>query len=140
MKIKIKKLHPDAIIPKYAHSGDAGMDLFSLKEITLVPHYRIAIKTGISIELPKGYVGLIWDKSGVALKQGIKAMAGVMDAGYRGEYKIVMVNLSSKNFKINKGQKIAQLLIQKIERPEIEEEQSLSETSRGGGGFGSTGS
>jgi dUTP pyrophosphatase len=139
MKIKIKKLNQDAIIPKYAHNGDAGLDLYSVENLILKPKNRIAVKTGISIKLPKGYVGLIWDKSGVAIKSGIKTMAGVMDSGYRGEYKIVLVNLSSKNFEIKKAQKIAQLLIQKIENPQIEIVKELSKTSRGSGGFGSTG-
>ena len=82
---------------------------------------------------------LVWDKSGHAFKSGIKTMAGVMDAGYRGEYKIILLNTSEEAFEIKKGQKIAQILIQKVEHPEIEEIQELSETSRGEGGFGSTG-
>lgn len=138
MKIKIKKLHPNAIIPKYAHIGDAGMDLFSIEDLILKPKHRVLVKTGLSIELPKGYVALIWDKSGIA-KDGITTLAGVGDAGYRGEYKIVLINLSSKDYKIKKGQKIAQVLIQKIENPEIEEVNELSKTERGAGGFGSTG-
>lgn len=139
MKIKIKKLSPDAVIPSYAHEGDAGMDVYSVEDVIIEPGKRACIGTGISIELPLGYVALVWDKSGVAVKSGIKTMAGVMDAGYRGEYKIVLINLSEQNFEIKKGQKIAQLLIQKVENPEIEEIQELSETSRGEGGFGSTG-
>ncbi len=139
MKVKIKKLNSNAVIPKYAHSGDAGMDLYSIENIILKPKHRIGVKTGISIELPRDYVGLIWDKSGISLKSGIKTMAGVIDSGYRGEIKIVLINLSSKNYKIEKGQKIAQLLIQKIETPEIEIVDDLSKTSRGEKGFGSTG-
>lgn len=138
MKIKIKKLNSDAIIPKYAHEGDAGMDLFSTQEFILKPKHRAIIGTGISIELPKGYVSLVWDKSGVASK-GIKTMGGVIDSGYRGEYKVVLINLSSENFEIKKGQKIAQVLIQKVESPEIEIVESLEKSSRGSGGFGSTG-
>lgn len=138
MKIKIKKLHPDAVLPKYAHSGDAGMDLFSVEDLILKPNYRAKVKTGISIELPKGYVSLIWDKSGIASK-GIKTMGGVIDCGYRGEYIVVLVNLSSENYEIKKGQKIAQVLIQKVENPKIEIVEELSETSRGDGGFGSSG-
>jgi len=139
VKIKIKKLNPDAIIPKYSHVGDAGMDLFSVeKDFILKPNHRAVVKTGLSIEFPKDYVALIWDKSGLA-KEGITNLAGVGDSGYRGEYKIVLINLSSKNYEIKKGQKIAQLLIQKIETAEIEEVEELSETTRGDGGFGSTG-
>jgi len=138
MRIKIKKLHPDAVLPKYAHSGDAGMDLFSVEDLILKPNYRAKVKTGISIELPKGYVSLIWDKSGIASK-GIKTMGGVIDCGYRGEYIIVLVNLSSENYEIKKGQKIAQVLIQKVENPKIEIAEELSETLRGEKGFGSSG-
>jgi dUTP pyrophosphatase len=139
VKIKIKKLNPDAIIPKYSHVGDAGMDLFSVeKDFILKPNHRVLVGTGLSIELPKGYVSLVWDKSGIALK-GIKTMGGVIEHTYRGEYKIILVNLSSENYEIKKGQKIAQLLIQKIETAEIEEVDELSETTRGDGGFGSTG-
>jgi dUTP pyrophosphatase len=136
--IKIKKINPDAVIPKYAHVGDAGMDLFSVEDLILKPKHRAIVKTGLSIEFPKEYVALMWDKSGIA-KEGITTLAGVGDSGYRGEYKIVLINLSSENYEIKKGQKIAQLLIQKIETPEVEEVSELSETSRGKGGFGSTG-
>lgn len=139
MKIKIKKLHPDAIIPKYAHEGDAGMDLFSIEDAEILPGERKLIGTGLSIELPKGYVSLIWDKSGVAYKNGIKTMAGVLEYTYRGEYKILLFNTSSEPFIIKKGQKIAQLLIQPIETAEVEVVKDLSETTRGDGGFGSTG-
>jgi dUTP pyrophosphatase len=138
VKIKIKKLNSDAIIPKYSHAGDAGMDLFSVEDLILKPKHRALVKTGLSIELPKGYVSLIWDKSGIALK-GIKTMGGVIEHTYRGEYKIVLINLSSKNYEIKKGEKIAQMLIQKIETAEVEEVGELSETTRGDGGFGSTG-
>jgi len=140
LKIKIKKLHPDAIVPQYAHPGDAGMDLFSVEEdFVLKSGERVGIKTGISVELSEGYVALVWDKSGVALKSGVKTMAGVMDSGYRGEYMVVLINLSGQNYEIKKGQKIAQILIQKVESPEIEIVDELSDTSRGVGGFGSTG-
>jgi dUTP pyrophosphatase len=139
MKIKIKKLDSDAKTPSYAHPGDAGLDIFSNENSILKPNHRKAISTGISVELPKGYVGLVWDKSGIAIKSGIKTMAGVMDASYRGEYHIVLVNLSSKNYEIKKGEKIAQLLIQKVENAQIEIVEELSSSKRGKKGFGSTG-
>lgn len=138
MKIKIKKLHPDAIIPSYAHEGDAGMDLYSVEDLVLKPKHRAKIKTGISIELPKGYVSLVWDKSGVGSK-GIKVLGGVLDSGYRGEYIVMLVNLSSKDFVVKKGQKVAQVLIQKVESPKIEVVEELSSSERGKGGFGSSG-
>lgn len=136
--MKIKKLNPEAIVPNYAHENDAGMDLYSVEELILKPKHRAKIKTGISIELPKKHVALVWDKSGIALS-GIKTMGGVIDAGYRGEIQVILVNLSSENYVIKKGQKIAQLLIQKVENPKVEIVEELSETSRGEGGFGSSG-
>src|SRR6056297_2102272 len=137
-KLKVKKLSPEAIVPKYAHGDDAGLDVYSVQNLILKPNHRTIVKTGISIELPKNHVALVWDKSGMASK-GIKTMGGVIDSGYRGEYKIVLINLSSKDFEIKKGQKIAQILIQKVEKPQIEEVKKLKNSSRGGGGFGSTG-
>ena len=139
MTIKFQKILDEAIIPHYAHPGDAGMDIFSAEETVIKEGERKNIRTGLKMELPEGFVGLVWDKSGLALKNGIKTMAGVIDSCYRGEIGIVLVNLSGQDYKIEKGQKIAQMLIQKIERAEIEEARELSETKRGEGRFGSTG-
>ncbi|MFH1248746.1 MAG: dUTP diphosphatase [archaeon] len=137
--IKTRKINEDAKIPSYAHKGDAGLDLFSVIDTQIKPMHRTAIQTGIEMEIPAGYVGLVWDKSGLSLKEGIKTMAGVIDSSYRGELKVVMINLSSRILHIKKGQKIAQILIQPITTVVVEEEKSLSETSRGKKGFGSTG-
>lgn len=139
MKILAKKLHPDAKIPNFAHPGDAGMDLYSVANLTLKPGERISVPTGIAIALPDGYVSLVWDKSGISHKSGIKTLGGVIDSGYRGEYLIGLINLSQEDFEIKVGQKIAQLLIQKVEHPEVEEVAELDETARGDGRFGSTG-
>jgi len=139
MLIKFQKILDDAIIPHYAHPGDAGMDIFSAEDAVIKAGERKNIRTGIKMELPEGFVGLVWDKSGLALKNGIKTMAGVIDSGYRGEIGIVLANLRGQDYKIEKGQKIAQMLIQKAERAEIEEVKELSETKRGEGCFGSTG-
>ena len=138
MQIKIKKLDPEAKIPKYANPTDAGMDLFSVESVVIKPSELHKIKTGLSIELPDGYVSLVWDKSGIASKS-IKTLAGVIDSGYRGEYLIALINLGKEDYKIEKGDKIAQVLIQKVEHPEILVVDDLSKTSRGAGGFGSTG-
>lgn len=124
--------------PSYAKQGDAGLDLYSAENFILKPGQRKAVETGIRIEIPEGYVGLIWDKSGLALNSGIKTMAGVIDSGYRGEIKIVLVNLSDQNFEIKKGQKITQMLVQKVEHSEIEIVESLNDSHRGENGFGST--
>lgn len=139
VKIKVKKLHPDAVIPSYSHPGDAGMDIFSLEKYDLKPGERHMFKTGISMSIPEGYVALVWDKSGLAGKHGIKAMGGVIDSGYRGEYLIVLLNTSNKAYTINIGDKIAQVLIQPIVSVEVEEVKALDETDRGDGSFGSTG-
>lgn len=139
MLIKFQKILEGAIIPHYAHPGDAGMDIFSAEETVIKVGEIKNIKTGVKMEMPEGFVGLVWDKSGLALKNGIKTMAGVIDSCYRGEIEIVLANLSEQDYKIKKGQKIAQMLIQKVERAEIEEVKNLNETSRGEGGFGSTG-
>ena len=139
MIIKIKKLNPEAKLPIYAHPGDAGMDFFALAETEIKPGEVVRVKTGIALELPVGYVGLIWDKSGLAANHGLKTMAGVLDAGYRGELQIVVTNLSKEIYSIKKHDKVAQMLIQRIESPELIEVDELSDTSRGEGGFGSTG-
>ena len=139
MKVKIKKMHKDAVVPKYAHEGDAGVDFFAITKHSLKSGERCLVGTGIAMEIPEGYVGLIWDKSGLSAKHGIKVMGGVVDAGYRGEVKVCLFNLSGKEFNIEKGDKIAQMLIQKIENPEIEEAEILSDSERGAAGHGSTG-
>ena len=138
MKIKIKK-DKDAIMPSYAHDGDAGIDIYSNQDLIIHAGEIKTISTGLYFEIPKGYAGLVWDKSGLAGNSGIKTMAGVLDSSYRGELRVVLTNLSKNDFEIKKHMKIAQLLIQKIERAEIEETNELNETSRGSGGFGSTG-
>ncbi len=139
MKIQIKKNHPDARIPQYTIDGDAGLELYSSENIVLSSDERKIVKTGISMKISVGYVGLIWDKSGIAVKGGIKTMGGVIDSNYRGDVGVILKNLSDEAYEIKKGDKIAQMLIQKIECPTIEEVDELDETERGEGGFGSTG-
>src|SRR3989338_902623 len=107
--LPVQKLHPDALLPKYAHPNDAGMDFYALETTLLQPGERKLIPTGIRMAIPQGYVGLIWDKSGIALKHGVTCLAGVVDAGYRGEITILMHNLSSQAFTVEKGHKIAQM-------------------------------
>jgi len=139
MENKVKKLNDEAKIPEYAHHNDAGMDLFSVEEVKIEPHQRVQIKTGLAFEVPDGYVGLIWDKSGLSHKHGLKTLGGVLDSGYRGELMVGLVNVSGETYTIEKGHKVAQMLIQKIEQPKITESETLSEAERGEGGFGSTG-
>ena len=139
MKLKIKKLHEEAVVPSYAHPGDAGVDLYATKEYRVKSGEIVLVETGIAMELPRGTVGLIWDKSGFATKNGFKTLGGVVDEGYRGEIKVGLINLSKKSYLIEKGDKVAQMLIQKVEHPTITLVKKLSETKRGIGGFGSTG-
>ena len=139
VKAKFKKLVPDAIIPSYAHPGDAGLDIFSNEDCIINPGERYLISSGWSLELPEGHVALIKDKSGVAYKKGMIHMAGVIEYTYRGEYKILLFNTSKELFEVKKGDKIAQLVILPVSTAEIEIAEELSETTRGSGAFGSTG-
>lgn len=139
VRVKIKKLRDDVILPSYAHEGDAGMDLFSTMNICLEQNQRILVPLGFSLELPRGYVSLIKGKSGLALNKGLAILGGVIEYTYRGEYGVIILNTGYDDLVIKKDQKIAQLLIQPIERAELEEVNELSDTDRGSGGFGSTG-
>lgn len=139
MIIKIKKLHPDAKVPKYAHKGDAGFDLCASEDTLVKRGERISVPTGIAMEIPDGYVGLVWDKNGLSVINGIKTIAGVIDSTYRGEILVAVTNHGDRNHIFEKGQKIAQMLIQKVETAEFEEVNELSKTTRGEGRLGSTG-
>lgn len=140
MKIQIKKIRDDAKIPKFALEGDVAMDLFSNENLDIEPGERVSCKTGIAIKLPNGYAGLIWDKSGLSHKFGLKMLGGVFDSNYLGEWFIGLINLGDEKYKIEKGQKIAQVIFQKIEVPSIEEIDDFEEeTARGENAFGSTG-
>ncbi len=139
VKIKIKKLYEDAIVPKYATEGDAGLDVYSRENYILKAGERHVFSTGISSEIPTGIVALLWDKSGLAAKNGLTVLGGVIDSGYRGEWMVVLLNSSKEDYQVKKGDKIAQALIQPVETAEIEVAKELTETKRGAGGFGSTG-
>lgn len=128
-----------ATTPEYAYPGDAGLDIFANENKILKPMHRALVRTGLYLELPEGYAGLVWDKGSVPIRFGLHTLAGVLDCNYRGELKVVAINLSSRSIKITKGMKIAQLLIQKVEKAELKEEE-LSKTERGTKGFGSSGS
>lgn len=139
MEVRIKKLDSAAKLPEYAHSGDAGMDLFVFNTIEINSGERAAIPTGVAMAIPVGYVGLVWDKGGRAFKDGLKTMAGVVDAGFRGEVQVVVLNTTKKSITINTGEKIAQMLIQPVIRARLREVDELDDTARGQGKFGSTG-
>lgn len=139
--LKIKKLSEDAIIPFYAHPGDAGLDLFSVEEVTIERGKRKLVATGISIELPKNTEAQVRPRSGLALKYGVTVLnsPGTIDEGYRGEIKVILINHGEEAFKINKGDKIAQMVIMPVLTVGIEEVEILNDSERGEGGFGSTG-
>ena len=137
--IKIKRLKPDAVLPSYAHAGDAGMDICASEDVHIKKDERMKVPTGIAIQIPEGYVGLGWDKSGLSMNHGLKTLGGVIDAGYRGEIMIGIVNLSNEDYTIGKGHKVAQILIQKVEAPNVQEVEELGDSHRGEKGFGSTG-
>jgi len=138
MELKVKRISPQAKLPSYGHPGDAGLDLYAAADHVLRPGEAFAVPTGIKVAVPKGYVGLIWDKSGISLK-GVHRLAGVVDAGYRGEVQVVMINLGERPFEIKAGMKVAQMLIQPVVAVSVAEAPDLGETSRGESGFGSTG-
>lgn len=138
MTVKFKKLSPDAKLPTYAHPGDAGLDVFTSENYTLKPNEIHAFPTAIASELPFGYVALVWDKGGLGAN-GIHRFSGVIDAGYRGEWFITLYNATAKEYHFEKGDKIAQVLIQRVEYATIAEVEHLSESARGVGKMGSTG-
>ena len=136
--MKVKKLHPQAKLPHRAHPTDSGADLFALERTVLPARAITHVHTGVSVELPENTSGIIWGKSSVESK-GIKAMAGLIDAPYRGELIVCMYNLNDTEFVFEAGQKVAQLVVLPTLYPSFEESSELSDTARGSGGFGSTG-
>ncbi len=140
-EIFFKKLSQDCLLPKYAHKEDAGMDIFSVEEKVIEPMSWEQIKAGFAMELPRGYEAQVRSKSGLALKSGLFVLnsPGTVDENYRGEISVIMMNVSQERYVVEKHQKIAQMVINKVEHFECLEKESLSESSRGTGGFGSTG-
>jgi len=138
MKLKVKKLREDAKLPTRGHEGDAGVDFYSIDEVHLPPRERTEVPTGVAIQIPEGCVGLVWDKSSISFRMGLKTMGGVVDAGYRGEVKLCFYNTNDEEVVFEKGQKVAQMIIQKFENCDILEGE-LDDSIRGEKGFGSTG-
>lgn len=141
IRVPVQKLRPHAVIPAYAHPGDAGVDLYAAEDLTLKPGERALTPTGIAVAIPDGYEGQVRPKSGLALKQGLSVVntPGTVDAGYRGEVGVILINLGQEAVEIRRGQKIAQMVFTKVERASFEVVEKLDDTSRGAGGFGSTG-
>lgn len=141
MKLSIRRIDPAAQMPTYAHPGDAGMDVRSIEELTLEPGARALVHTGLVFQLPPDAEAQVRPRSGLALKHGVTVLnsPGTIDAGYRGEVGVILVNLGQQPFKIEKGMKIAQVVVSRVEQAEIVDVQETDETDRGSGGFGSTG-
>jgi len=139
MNLNVKKLNPDAKLPTAGHPGDAGIDFYAIEAVRFAPHAQERVSTGVALEIPPGHVGLVWDKSSISFNQGLKVMGGVIDAGYRGEIIMNLYNTTNEEQVIPKGNKIAQMIIQKFEECAIVEIDALSETVRGQGREGSTG-
>lgn len=141
MTLRFKRIHPDAVLPAYAHPSDAGMDLRSVDELTLAPGARALVHTGLVMLLPPQYEAQVRPRSGLALKNGVTVLntPGTIDSGYRGEVGVVLVNLGADEFCVKKGDKIAQMVIAPVTQPAIVETDVVGETDRGAGGFGSTG-
>lgn len=139
MQFKVKKLNSEAKLPTKGHPGDAGIDFYTVDVVVFPPGEQVRVHTGVAIEIPEGCVGLLWDKSSVSFNMGLKSMGGVIDAGYRGEIIINLLNTGTKEVIMEKGQKVAQMIIQKFEDCDIVEVSELTDTVRGVGREGSTG-
>ena len=142
LSIDITRLAEDVTIPSYAYPGDAGMDLRAIEHVTLAPFERALVSTGLAVAIPEGYAGFVQPRSGLAIKQGVTVLntPGLIDSHYRGELKVALINLDpNTTFEVNPGDRIAQLVIQKVENVAWNVVDSLDETERGEGGFGSSG-
>lgn len=140
MTIRIRKLHPDAVLPSYAHGPDedAGLDLCAVERVVLSPGEALAVPTGIAIELPRGHEAQVRPRSGLALRHSVTVNFGTIDPGYRGEIRVVMFNLGRADYTVEKGDRVAQLIVAPYD-PVQWEESELGDSVRGAGGFGSSG-
>ena len=141
MKVKVLRTDPEAQLPAYAHPGDAGMDVRSIENVTLAPGARALVRTGLVLELPPDAEAQVRPRSGLALKHGVTVLntPGTIDAGYRGEVGVILINLGAEPFVVEKGMKIAQLVVAPVAQAEVVEVSAVDATDRGAGGFGSTG-
>jgi len=135
----VKKINPEARLPRRVRQGDAGFDLFSVEDVTLLPGKRVLVGTGIAVAIPSGWVGLIKDRSGLAAKQGLHCLAGVIDENYRGEVKVVLYNAGTEPVTLPAGSRIAQLVIVPYYVGPVKEVAELPPSNRGEEGFGSSG-
>jgi dUTP pyrophosphatase len=143
LSLRVKRLDPRAVLPRRAHDGDAGLDLHALDGFELAPGERAQVRTGIAVALPPGTAGLVLPRSGLAARHGISVVnaPGLIDEGYRGEVQVLLLNTDTREtFRADAGDRIAQLVVVDVEAPEIVETDDLGDSSRGTGGFGSSGS
>lgn len=141
MTLAFKRIHPEAVLPAYAHESDAGMDIRSVAEVVIPARGRALVPTGLVVLLPPNYEAQVRPRSGLALKSGITVLntPGTIDAGYRGEIGVILFNTTDTDFAVHKGDRVAQIVIAPVTRVEVIETDSVEETDRGAGGFGSTG-
>ncbi len=142
VEVSIQPLYEDAVLPRYAYPGDAGLDLCSLLDITLEPFERALVPCGFAMAIPEGYAGFVLPRSGLAIKHGLSLVnaPGLIDSGYRGEINVILINLdSSQTYTIHKGDRIAQLVIMETPKVDLMIMDRLPETDRGTQGFGSSG-
>ncbi|MDI6103280.1 dUTP diphosphatase [Actinoplanes sp. NEAU-A12] len=142
VNVQVLRIDPDLPLPAYAHPGDAGADLVAAEEAEIAPGARVKVRTGVAIALPDGFVGLVHPRSGLAARLGVTVLnaPGTVDAGYRGEILVNLINHDRENtVKISRGDRIAQLVIQRVERAAFHAVDALDDTARGAGGHGSTG-
>ena len=141
MTLRFKRIHPEAVLPAYAHASDAGMDVRSVADLVIPAGGRALVPTGLVAIIPPMYEIQVRPRSGLALKHGVTVLntPGTIDSGYRGEIGVILANFGDKEFSVAKGDKIAQLVFAPVVQPEIEETDTIDETDRGAGGFGSTG-
>jgi dUTP pyrophosphatase len=140
--VQVRRLDPDLPVPSYAHPGDAGADLVTTVDVTLAPGERAMVPTGVAIALPDGYVALVHPRSGLAARHGLSIVntPGTIDAGYRGEIKVLLINHDPREpIELRRGDRIAQLVVQRFERVDFVDVATLPESARGAGGYGSTG-
>lgn len=141
VEVLVTRLDPGAVLPSYVHTGDAGLDLAASEPVTLAPGERVACPTGLALAIPEGWVGLVHPRSGQALRHGLTVVnaPGTIDAGYRGEVKVLLVNLGQDQIRIERGDRVAQLVLQRVGRATLREVDVLPDSERGAGGFGSSG-
>lgn len=141
VRLEVRRLHPAAQVPVHAHDGDAGADLATVEALRIAPGARVAAPTGLAMAIPAGWVGLVHPRSGLARRHGLTVAnaPGTIDAGYRGEVQVLLVNLGTEEVVLEAGERVAQLLLQRVARIDPVEVDELPDTARGTGGFGSSG-